>query len=218
MLIHFTDFNNATNVINSSHQQSWNELEQTLLNMPLFLKSSAQTGKQGQAIFDPIANNNFLLNALSQKSWQAAYPMPAQFVFFGDNIDYAKNGTLVEVQFSNYPFLINNVTRADILYKTHTAMHNNQAVELLVIITRFNCLPASNSTLYYEQAINQLTSMVAQGMISIPIRLVGIYETTTQTQAYWTHYTGGVSSRTISNQGMQNVQITQKPSGKLHIM
>lgn len=218
MLIQFTDFNNATNLINSSHQQLWTELEQAIQSLPLFIKPSAQAGKNGKAIFDPIATNSFLFNHLSQQNWQAAYPMPAQFNFLGTDIDFAKDGTLVEVQFSNYPFLLNNVLRAEILYKSKIPILNNTSADLLVIVTKLNCLPASNSTLYYEQAVNQLNSMVFNGMLNIPTRLVGLYESVTQTQAYWTYYTGGVSSSTISTQNVHVVQITQKSSGKLHIV
>lgn len=218
MLIQFTDFNNATNLINSSHQQLWTELEQTIQSMPLFIKSSAQAGQNGKAIFDPIATNSFLAKYLSQQSWQAAYPMPTQFNFLGTDIDFAKEGTLIEVQFSNYPFLLNNVLRAEILYQSKTPILNNTSADLLVFVTKLNCLPASNSTLYYEQAVNQLNSMVSNGMLNIPIRLVGIYESTAQTQAYWTHYIGGVSSNTVSIQNLHAVQIIQKSSGKLHIV
>lgn len=218
MLVDFTDYNNAANLINTSHQQLWTELEQAFQNMPLFLKSSAQASRQGDAIFDPIATNSFLFSVLSQKNWQAAYPMPAQFDFLGTDIDFAKSGTLVEVQFSNYPYLLNNVLRAEMLYKSRTIIQNNTPANLLILVTKFNCLPASNSTLYYEQAVNQLNAMVSNSMLSMPIRLVGLHESIMQTHAYWTDYTGGVSSRTILNQGMQTVQITQSRSGKLKIV
>lgn len=124
MLINITGFNNATNLINSSHQQLWSELSQVLQMSPLFLKPSAQASTQGNAIFDPIATNNFLFNQLIQRGWGAAYPMPPQFSFLGKGIDFTKNSTLVEVQFSNYPFLVNNVLRAEILFKSQTIINN----------------------------------------------------------------------------------------------
>ncbi|WP_151979937.1 BglII/BstYI family type II restriction endonuclease [Acinetobacter guerrae] len=218
MLINITSFNNANNLISSTHQQLWSELLQVLQSSPLFLKPSAQANIQGNAIFDPIATNYFLSTRFIQNGWRAAYPIPRQFSSFGKDIDFIKNGTLLEVQFSNYPFLVNNVSRAEVLFRSQTIVNNNQTADLMIFITKAGCLPSSNSTLYYEQAIDQLDSLVQHGLLTIPILVVGLYETPAQTQAYWTVYNGGVSSRTILNQGMQSVQITQRPSGKLNII
>lgn len=36
--------------------------------------------------------------------------------------------------------------------------------------------PASNSTLYYEQAVNQLTALIKYQVFDVPIRLIGLFE------------------------------------------
>lgn len=48
------------------------------------------------------------------------------------------------------------------------------SVDALVIVTKTGSFPASNSTLYFEQARAQLNTVTRLGVFGVPIRLVGL--------------------------------------------
>lgn len=150
-----------------------------LEQMPLHLKASDQAGMQGERIFDAVGTNRYIKNALTSPAlnWGANIRIPAEYNFLGTDVDFGKSGLLVEAQFSNYPFLLNNMLRSELFFKARTQL-NGHPVGAVVIITKAHMFPASNSTLYYEQAVNQLTSLAENHVFDIPMRLVGLFETT----------------------------------------
>lgn len=179
MIIHITDFNAADTVIANSYQAEWQELRQVLEQMPLHLKASDQAGIQGTRIFDGIGTNRYIKNALRNPpfNWGVNIRIPAQYRFLGTDVDFCKAGLLVEAQFSNYPFLLNNMLRSELFFKARTQF-NGHAVGAVVIVTKARMFPASNSTLYYEQAVNQLASLARNHVFDVPMRLVGLFEIT----------------------------------------
>ena len=73
--------------------------------------------------------------------------------------------------------------------------------------------PASNSTLYYEQAINQLTALVDNQVFDIPIRLVGLFEKQNTTiSVIWTKYSSQRYSRTIDSRISRQCEIISQSS------
>jgi len=198
MQIRFSDYNNADDIIAGGYAREWDELRQVLSAMPLHLKASDQAGKQGQAIFDPVGTNEHIAQALTspQYGWEAGVPIPAPFAFLGTGIDFGKNGVVVEVQFSNYPFLLNNTIRSELFFRADTVFHQSPT-RLIVIVTKAGMFPSSNSTLYYEQAVNQLTALAQHQVFTVPIRLVGLFESTGTVPAMWTDYSAARYSRTV---------------------
>lgn len=151
MQIRFTDFNNAGNVVAGTYATEWAEIEHVLTAMPLHLKASDQAGIQGKAIFDPVGTNQHIADQLTTapRSWAGGIPIPAEFSFLGTDIDFGKNGVVVEVQFSNYPFLLNNTVRSELFFRAQTVFHA-RPTQLVVIVTKAGMFPSSQSTLYYE--------------------------------------------------------------------
>jgi hypothetical protein len=94
--------------------------------------------------------------------------------FFGTDVDYFHRGFLVEAQFSNYPFLLNNVIRSAIFAKSNTSIGGG-LVAALGIIAKAHMFPAANSTLYYEQGVGQLTALEEHGFVHLPIRMIGLF-------------------------------------------
>src|SRR5438105_3667740 len=112
MNLMLTDYNGSDALVQGEFAKEWGELQAVLTNMPLFLKASDQAGKQGSPIFDPVATNAYVRKALRDESgWQTGIPIPQEYEFLGIDIDGGKNGVMLEVQFSNYPFLLNNMLR-----------------------------------------------------------------------------------------------------------
>ena len=197
MDLQFTDYNGSEAQIWSYHKKAWCELASVIDAVPLHLKSSDQAGIQGNAIFDPVGTNNYFKEALSEKGWLSNIPIPKQFSFLGTNVDFGKDGTLLEVQFSNYPFLLNNTIRSELFYKAELPLAS-KSTELAIIVTKAHMFPASNSTLYYEQAVKQLNELVQYNVFDVPIRLVGLFFPIGKPRdAVFTEYKSPRYSRTV---------------------
>ncbi|MEM7674498.1 MAG: hypothetical protein AAF449_00695, partial [Myxococcota bacterium] len=151
----------------------WNELESVITAMPTFFQASQQAGIEGRMIFDPKATNNYLTKEVAKLGWQSI-PVPPNLTEFGTDWDGGKQSVLAEWQFSNYPFLWNNVIRTEAVYNARMQLPHVGEVSALVVVTKCGLFPSSNSTLYYEQARAQLETVTDLGAFSIPIRLVGL--------------------------------------------
>lgn len=211
----YTDFNGADATIQNGYAAQWTDLENVLRGMPLHLKASEQDGIQGSAVFDPVGVNDYIAQALKGNGWSGKIPIPDAFESFGADVDFAKQGMVVEVQFSNYPFLLNNTIRSEMFFRAGTVFHG-APTGIVVIVTKSGMFPSSNSSLYYEQAINQLTALVAQSVFTVPLRLVGLYEEPGQVNATWTGYPGR-TSRTVLARETRTATITQGASTKARI-
>ncbi|MBN3923053.1 restriction endonuclease, partial [Nostoc sp. NMS4] len=122
-------------------------------------------------------------------------------------VDFAKAGIIIEIQFSNYPFLLNNTLRSELFFKAKTEFVG-YPTNLVILVTKALMFPASNSTLYYEQAVNQLTALTKYQVFDIPIRLVGLFEQqNTIVPIIWTEYSSKRYSRTVNIRVSRQCQI-----------
>lgn len=197
MIIKIEDFNGAEGEIELYYSQQWEEFSRTLNTMPLHLKASDQAGIQGRPIFDPVGTNEYIKRELDSKGWLSNIPIPKQFDFLGTDVDFGKMGILVEVQFSNYPFLLNNALRGELFYKAEISL-SGKPTDVVIIVTKAHMFPASNSTLYFEQAKNQLTELIRYNVFDVPIRLVGLFEKNNENIiAIFSEYDNPRYSRTV---------------------
>src|SRR6185436_13951343 len=131
MLVEFRDFNNAGNLLSDPLQDEWNDIQEALESMPLHLKASDQAGIQGNPIFDVVAANLYINNSLISKNWHHHVVIPKQYAFMGTDIDFFKSGIIGEVQFSNYPFLLNNLIRSEMFYQSKVIFGGHPASVLI---------------------------------------------------------------------------------------
>lgn len=150
-----------------------NEIEITLNALPLYVKKSDQAGHTNHLVFSPVATNSFLEKKLHRLGW-GKIPVPENYRAFGIDIDFGKNNLLVEAQFSNYPFFTNNVVRSNILYNANAILPPIGEIEAVIIITKAKLFEAANSTLYFEQAVEQTKLMMQHSPIQIPLRIIGL--------------------------------------------
>ncbi|WP_427161683.1 restriction endonuclease [Aliinostoc sp. HNIBRCY26] len=175
--------------------------------MPLHIKPSDQAKIQGNPIFDPVGSNEYIKNSLVKLGWHSNILVPTAYRFLGKDVDFGKSGIILESQFSNYPFLLNNVLRSELFFKG-SINFAGCATKLLVIITKAQMFPASNSTLYYEQAVQQLTALINNRVFDIPIRLIGLFEQKNITiSAIYTEYQSTRYSRVVRNRMSCTCQI-----------
>jgi hypothetical protein len=173
--VEFHDFNGADAFFGGELIAEWQDLVAVLSGVALQLKPSDQAGKQGKPIFDPVASNAVIKSALEKKGWRTNIEIPAEVAFLGKDVDFFRRGVLVEAQFSNYPFFLNNVVRSALLAKSHALLDGN-TVHAIAIVTKGHMFPSSNSTLYYEQALKQLAEFAKYGVFDVPVRVVGLLE------------------------------------------
>lgn len=194
MLFDITDFNNSTPYFDREGKSDWEELKSVILKMPVYLQASQQAGISGSAIFDPKATNAHLSNTLKKKGW-IRVPVPPSLQEFGLDWDGGKGTTLAEWQFSNYPFLWNNVIRTEAVVKSKLELENFGIAKALIVVTKSGIFPSSNSTLYYEQARAQLSTVTRLGAFNLPIRLVGLTvpADAAEIDAIWSSYPGRYS-------------------------
>jgi hypothetical protein len=130
-----TDYNKSSALFSQKYESEWKEIERVIRTIPLFVKDSDQRGKQGTKIFNPVGTNRAIEEGLVKSHWKFKMPIPEVFSFLGTDIDFVKKGILVEAQFSNYPFLLNNIQRSELFLKSSTVF-DKVPTEVLVIITK----------------------------------------------------------------------------------
>lgn len=215
MQVRVSDFNGAADLMSGALSAQWQTLSQVLEQMPLHLKSSDQAGLQGKAIFDPVGTNEHIKEQLLQNAgWASRVVIPKEYQFLGTDVDFISGALLVEVQFSNYPFLLNNLLRSELFFKAQT-LFGGVALAAAVIITKARMFPASNSTLYYEQAFRQLSALAEKSVYDAPIRLVGLFEKYGDVAVTWTEYHKPRYSRTVVSRSNRTAAISapKAPSG-----
>lgn len=173
MELKIVDFNGSDNVLSGSYAEMWRQVQLALESMPLHLKSSDQSGKQGGLIFDPVGTNAYIKATLAPFGWSKASITP-EYDFLGVDVDFARSGVVLEAQFSNYPFLVNNLLRSELFYR-EKVQFAKAPLSVVVIVTKAGMLPASNSTLYYEQALKQLNGFAKYKLFTVPARLIGLF-------------------------------------------
>lgn len=218
MELRFTDFNGAADVIAAEESMAWSELSSVISAMPLHLKESDQEGKVGSLIFDPVGTNAYFKRELSELGWVWGTPIHDRFQFLGKDVDFCKTGLLLEVQFSNYPFLLNNLLRSELFFKARSTIAVTPALlKAVVIITKAGMFPSSNSTLYYEQAERQLDALAVEKVFTAPLRLVGLFAPANQViDAVKTSYSSRRYSRTMAGNSQLKVKLLPKGSGQTH--
>jgi hypothetical protein len=129
-------------------------------------------------------------------------------------------GALVaEAQFSNYPFLLNNTIRSELFFQANMTF-GTAPTKATVIIAKSRMFPASNSTLYYEQAVSQLTALASNHVFRSPLRLVGLFvDQGVPIQVTWSRYTAARHSRTVAHRETRRcvVEAGRTPASRCRI-
>jgi hypothetical protein len=197
------DYNSAADLFENRLGKQWDDISAAIRRTPLHLKASDQDGKQGDPIFDPVGTNLALKGHLKGVGWESDVPVPKDHRILGKAVDFAKGSVLIEAQFSNYPFLLNNILRTELFYQAEVSIIKASTVRAAVIITKARMFPASNSTLYFEQAEAQLGALAQHSVFDAPIRLVGMFvKPGVRCTAVWTKYKSR-TSRTIVRQSQR---------------
>jgi hypothetical protein len=192
------DFNGATKYFARSGAAEWTEIAKIIGKLVPSFQPSRQAGIQCSPIFDPKATNLALTQAAAKAGWHKV-PVPAKLRALGNDWDGGKNGTLAEWQFSNYPFLWNNIFRTEAVFEQGISLDGVAKVKALLVLTKSGVFPLSNSSLYYEQAKAQLQVVSKLHVFHVSMRLVGlgIPPGTRRFKGAWATYPGRTSRTAI---------------------
>lgn len=179
-----------------------------LADMLIFLKASDQRQKIGRVIFDPKGTNRAIKEHLGSHAWRGQ-SIPEEFSALGKDVDFVKDGNILEVQFSNYPFLLNNIIRSDIMFRMGCELGSTK-VKSLIVVTKVGAFESSNSTLYFEQAKAQLEFLAKHEIIAIPVCILGISCPLGKISAMWTTYTATRYSRDVETSEKTRFTVTRK--------
>jgi hypothetical protein len=195
------DFNEAESYFASDGHSEWSDLERVLADLKPHFQASDQRGRVGSPIFDPKGTNTQLNAGVQALGWQVV-PVPEELTMFGQDWDAGRGSTLAEWQFSNYPFLWNNVIRTQTVITGKVALAGVGMTRALVVVSKSGVFPASQSTLYYEQAEAQLEAVFKLGAFSIPVRLVGLtlQPDAPELEAVWSTYSGRYARAPITRE------------------
>jgi hypothetical protein len=185
----FKDFNGADEYFKGTGSAEWRDIHEILKALVPRFQPSRQAGKEDSPIFDPKGTNLALNEAAATYGWSKV-PVPLALRAFGNDWDAGKGGVLAEWQFSNYPFLWNNVIRTEAVFMQQSGLVGVNRVDALLIVAKSGVFPSSNSSLYYEQAAAQLDLVTVLEVFDVPIRLVGlgVPSNVYEIDAEWTTY------------------------------
>jgi hypothetical protein len=202
------DFNGADTYFDAAGSAEWNDLSEVLAELRPHLQASDQKGKVGAPIFDPKGTNAALTALAKERGWLTV-PVPLELTMFGNDWDAGRGSTLAEWQFSNYPFLWNNVIRTQAVIAGGVRLASVDETKALVVVTKGGEFPASNSTLYYEQAEAQLEAVFKTGAFSLPVRLIGLVlpEGAAEVDVVWTTYSARYG-RAPETQEVKTMKVT----------
>jgi hypothetical protein len=212
MDIEIVDFNRADEYFEGEGSAEWADLATVLERLEPHLQASDQRGITGTPIFDPKGTNAALTTGVASLGW-ATVPVPDELTMFGKDWDAGKGCTLAEWQFSNYPFLWNNVIRTQAVVTGQVALRGVGTTAALVVVAKSGVFPASQSTLYFEQARAQLDAVFKLGAFSLPVRLVGlaIASGVARLPVVWSTYSGRYSRVPLTR---ENVDATVRWSAR----
>lgn len=202
MDIEIRDFNGAAEYFQGAGSLRWREIGDVARGLRPQLQASDQSGRVGQPIFDPKGTNAKLTAAAARVGWSKV-PVPAALQPFGVDWDAGKGAVLAEWQFSNYPFLWNNIIRSEAIFQSRSVLAPlTDPVDALIVVTKSGSFPASNSTLYFEQANAQIDTVTTLGVFEIPIRLVGLMlpDGIARLDADWNEYGARYGRAGVSSQ------------------
>lgn len=216
MDLKLADFNDSQSILATAHASKWQEVQTALKRMPLHLKASDQDRKQGSLIFDPVGTNACIKENLEPHGWRPT-GIAEEYAFLGIDVDFAKAGVIVEAQFSNYPFLLNNLLRSELFYR-EKVIFAGEPLAVVIMIVKAGMFPASNSTLYYEQALKQLNGLAKFKLFSVPMRLVGLFSPIQQgVVATFTTYSAARYSRSVNEHASITCDISEGRADRCRI-
>lgn len=170
MRIEIHSVNDGEDYIARNHPIEWAEFNETLAQIPYHVQLCRQKGRENEMIFSPSMANAAIKELLLKKGWSAGVPIQNPSYQSGKDVDFYKNGVVLEVQFAHYGLMQADVGRMEDLrsgtLKLAGALSVDSGIELVVT----NKMPRSQSVAHLEQALTRAAPLAR----TLPLVLAGI--------------------------------------------
>lgn len=169
------EVNNALAYLQASRNAELNEILSVLDNALYQMQLCGQQGRESELIFSPSVSNTVLEDALVSLGWEAGVPLANPGYDTGKDVDFYKNGVVVEVQFAHYALCMSDISRMERLYSGGLQLQPSPSgstrpvvagVEIVVV----QQMPTSQSVAHLD-LLRTRGAPVAQ---SLPLLMVGI--------------------------------------------
>lgn len=170
MRFEVADFNDGWAVLAKKHPAEWAELQAVLSETQYHVQLCNQKGRTEERIFSPSMANSALKDALLTRGWEAGVRIENSSYESGKDVDFFKNGVVLEVQFAHYGLLQADISRMEQLHTDVLRLAGGRKVSCGVEIVVTNGMPRSQSVAHMEQAQTRAAPIAR----TIPVALVGI--------------------------------------------
>lgn len=153
-----------------NHPNEWVEFIEMIAEVPYHVQLCRQKGRETEMIFSPSMANAELKKRLVDKNWSANVPIANPSYHSGKDVDFYKNGVVLEVQFAHYGLMQADVGRMEELRTGGLALAGGFPVDCGIELVVTNRMPRSQSVAHLGQALTRAAPLAR----TLPLILVGI--------------------------------------------
>lgn len=168
MRYQFHDLNGADVILQGTAE--WDEIDNVLQDLKYGVQLCRQKDRETELIFSPSTSNERICDRLTALGWAPGVALQNPSYDTGKEVDFYKNGIVLEVQFAHYGLLQTDISRMQRLFDGGLKLSNGGKVKCGIEIVVNSDMPTSQSVSHFGQA----TSRGAAIASSVPLRLVGI--------------------------------------------
>lgn len=169
------EVNNAMAFLQANRSAELNELFSVLDNALYQVQFCGQRGRETELIFSPSMSNTVLKDSFTSLGWEAGVPLANPGYDTGRDVDFYKNGVVVEVQFAHYGLCMTDISRMERLYSRSLQLQSNPSgaprhvvAGVEIVVDRH--MPTSQSVAHMEQ----LRTRGAPVALTLPLLMIGI--------------------------------------------
>ncbi len=169
------DCNDGLAVLQQNHPAELAEIQAAISGMEYHVQLCGEAGRTSELIFSPSLNNDGLKSAFRAFNWECGVALENPTPETGRDVDYYKNGVVVEVQFAHYALCITDVSRMQRLFTQQVRLKpypNGTPRDVLVGVEIV--VDASMPTSQGVARLGQLRTRAAPLATSLPLWMVGV--------------------------------------------
>ena len=122
------DVNDAQNILEQNFLALYNELLNILDQCEYQMQASHQRERMGNTIFSPSITNKVLKTFFENYGWEANVPLLNPGYNTGKDVDFYKDGIVVEVQFAHYALMTSDAARLEALFNGNMRLVGDRPV------------------------------------------------------------------------------------------
>lgn len=163
-------FNGGVAFLEQEKIDPWRQLLELVAASAYQMQGCGERKRVGEPIFSPSMNNATLRAGFAREGWLCGVPLLTPTPASGRDVDFYKQGVVVEAQFSHYGLLQGDFARMEGLYTGPLALRGGLSVECGVVIVVNRAMPTSQSVSRADQAVGRAAPLAP----TIPVAVVDV--------------------------------------------